>query len=370
MTRRISQVPGDLPQARTAKAQAAPTGAEPADLVKIKPNPAGMRTKLQTNQHGRPRNPRRLRTSSGSIVRVACGRQVTARRASAERKDKGIMGSSDGRAFATTGARRFDVGGGSIGREVALTLAALAVTVLLFAATLAYMGAKAAWHPSLARWLQAAAMAVALATLVYGSLVYFVTRGGSGSATAPSGIARKRLGGVCGVRPHAAVGARAGALLPRGTTGGAAGVALDRVAGVPRAPCGSAGRRSAGPGRRRERRAARGRTGASGRGRSRARRAAGGRQRAARGAEARTDLTGGPPVHSRRRLRMVGELARGQGGERGDPRRYGRLLRRRRLPGPGAVPPGYCRRAAREPRGERRSSSCTSACSRRCSRSR
>jgi cellulose synthase/poly-beta-1,6-N-acetylglucosamine synthase-like glycosyltransferase len=79
---------------------------------------------------------------------------------------------------AEVGERRLDVDGARIGREVALTHAALVSTVVLFAATLVFIGFEAATHLSWVRAVQAVVLAAALGVMVYGSLVYFVTRRG------------------------------------------------------------------------------------------------------------------------------------------------------------------------------------------------
>jgi hypothetical protein len=74
--------------------------------------------------------------------------------------------------------RRLDVGRERIARELAVTRAAVVSTLVLFVATLAFVGFQVWTH--LSWWLagEAVVLAVALSTMVYGSLVYFVTRRG------------------------------------------------------------------------------------------------------------------------------------------------------------------------------------------------
>src|SRR5262245_66546496 len=76
------------------------------------------------------------------------------------------------------GVRRHDVGEGRITRELALTRVAVVSTVLLLAGTFAFAAFQVATHPTWLRAGEAAVMAVALGTLMYGSLVYFLTRRG------------------------------------------------------------------------------------------------------------------------------------------------------------------------------------------------
>jgi cellulose synthase/poly-beta-1,6-N-acetylglucosamine synthase-like glycosyltransferase len=76
------------------------------------------------------------------------------------------------------GARRHDIDQARIGRELVLTRVAVAATLVLFASTLMFAVFQVATHPSWWRAGEAMVLAVALSTLVYGSLVYFLTRRG------------------------------------------------------------------------------------------------------------------------------------------------------------------------------------------------
>jgi cellulose synthase/poly-beta-1,6-N-acetylglucosamine synthase-like glycosyltransferase len=74
--------------------------------------------------------------------------------------------------------RRLEVGGERIDRELALTRAGYSVTVVLFLATVGFLAAQVATRPSFWLGVEALVMTAGLGVLVWGSLVFFVTRGG------------------------------------------------------------------------------------------------------------------------------------------------------------------------------------------------
>jgi cellulose synthase/poly-beta-1,6-N-acetylglucosamine synthase-like glycosyltransferase len=87
-------------------------------------------------------------------------------------------GCDQGADCADAGDGRLDVDGARIAHELALTRAALVSTLVLFVATVVFVVLEVAAHPSWARAIEAAVLVAALSIMVYGSLVYFVTRRG------------------------------------------------------------------------------------------------------------------------------------------------------------------------------------------------